>query len=68
MCVTGESVQVRARQLYSAYKTWAEQGGEQPVTGTKFGERIAEKYQRQQDARGRIYIGIELVGSAMEGL
>ena len=59
-CITGEQVQAKARQLYAAYKSWAEDAGERPQTERAFGERLAEKYQRKREATCNVYLGVGL--------
>jgi putative DNA primase/helicase len=63
MCVRGEYAQVKAHALYIAYKNWADDGGERPVTETAFGERIAEKYERKRESAGNVYLGIGLTAA-----
>ncbi len=58
--ITGECVQVKARQLYASYKRWAEETGERPATETAFGLRIAEQFAKRHTRTGVIYQGIGL--------
>ena len=59
-CVTGDYAQVKARTLYAAYKRWAEEAGEHPVTETAFGLRITEKYTKKRTETGMVYEKIGL--------
>lgn len=56
-----ESVQVKARQLYQAYSQWASKGGENPMSETLFGRRVAERGFKKRPGRScNFYLGIEL--------
>lgn len=61
-CVKGEGEEIRARELYSAYKTWA--GGavdkNKMLTETAFGRQMGKKYAKRVDRRGIHYLGIAL--------
>ena len=61
-CVKGEGEEVRAGQLYSAYKTWA--GGavdkNKILSGTAFGRQMGKRYEKRVDRRGIHYLGITL--------
>ncbi|HXJ38426.1 MAG TPA: phage/plasmid primase, P4 family [Bryobacteraceae bacterium] len=59
-CVTGEGFRVFAAALYSDYKQWAESGGEKLITGTAFGRKMADRYQKKEESRGNVYQGIGL--------
>jgi putative DNA primase/helicase len=59
-CISGECMQAKARQLYHAYKSWAEDAGEDPVTETAFGIRIAEDFRKLRTNVGAAYQGIGL--------
>jgi putative DNA primase/helicase len=59
-CIIGDYAQVKARDLYTKYKRWAEDAGEEPATERVFGERIAEKHTRKREASGNVYFGIGL--------
>lgn len=61
-CVKCEGEEIRARELYSAYKTWA--GGavdkNKMLTETAFGRQMGKKYAKRADRRGIHYLGIAL--------
>jgi putative DNA primase/helicase len=59
-CVTGDYAQAKARQLYAAYRTWAEESGEHPLPEKVFGERMAERHSKKKEAFGNVYLGIGL--------
>jgi putative DNA primase/helicase len=61
-CVKGEGEEIRARGLYSAYKTWA--GGavdkNKMLTETAFGRQMGKRFEKRVDRRGIHYLGIAL--------
>ena len=61
-CVKGEGEEVRARQLYLTYKTWAEGavGRNKVLTETAFGRQMGKKYEKKEKAKGIYYLGIDL--------
>jgi len=60
-CITGNDCRVRAGGLYSAYKTWAEQAGEHPLSQTRFGKNITERDFERDTSNGVWYLGLELL-------
>lgn len=60
ICIVGEYAQVKARQLYSAYRRWAEESGERAITETAFGLRIVEEFPKDHTNVGAVYRGIGL--------
>ena len=60
-CVIEPRATVKAGELYSAYKAWAEQAGETPISQTVFGHRLNEKgYRMERSAAGKRRVGIRL--------
>ena len=59
-CIEGPGLQVRAGELYSAYRAWSEANGEKAMTGTKFGRYFAELFDSAKDVNGKFYLGIGL--------
>ena len=52
---------VRAGELYTAYKTWCDGNGEQPMSGQAFGRRVTERgFDKAKDRGGWWYIGLGL--------
>jgi len=62
-CIKGEGEEIRARQLYSAYKTWAEGAVDKNkiLSETKFGTQMGKRFEKYPDRRGVHYLGITLV-------
>lgn len=53
----------RSSTLYKEYVRWAEDSGERPVSGVKFGLAMAEReFDKERDERGQWYRGLTLVG------
>jgi putative DNA primase/helicase len=54
-----------AKALYDFYVSWCEDAGEEPLSQTAFGRRLAEKgYEKIRTSNGRnAYRGIDVVGS-----
>jgi len=60
-CVLGAGCKVRGGQLYGAYKQWADEIGEAPMTMAKFGRRIKKRPEISDDrSNGTWYLGIGL--------
>ncbi len=59
-CVVGDSVQVKARRLYKAYREWVEEMGEKTLSETAFGRRITQRFQKDHKETGTVYMGVGL--------
>jgi putative DNA primase/helicase len=61
-CETLETARIKARDLYTAYKNWADAAGEEDIlTETAFGRRLKEcGLMKKHTSRGTIYEGIHL--------
>jgi putative DNA primase/helicase len=63
-CITLPTATVKARPLYSAYKKWADDAGEHPMTEKAFGNRLAERgIDKSRGSSGNIYHGIGLAAA-----
>jgi putative DNA primase/helicase len=64
-CVTGDSsYSVPAAAFYRAYGTWCDHrglGASDRLTGTAFGRRMAERFERRHGVTGKAYIGVGLL-------
>jgi putative DNA primase/helicase len=65
-CQVGKNLEVPAKELYAAYRRWADETGEKLVwTSTRFGRRLSEcgfKTDRPNDHRGgKVWIGLALL-------
>jgi len=58
--VKGETMRVRAGELYAAYKTWCESNGHTPKSSTWFGEHVTTQYDKAKNRGGAFYIGLGL--------
>ena len=60
-CTTLPNAQAKARDLYLAYKRWADESGERAEAEKKFAERMQEReFEKERTSRGVIYTGIGL--------
>jgi putative DNA primase/helicase len=61
-CKTGNGFSARAGAFYSAYRQWAERSGEKiTASDREFSNRLISRgYQKDEDNKGRYYIGIGL--------
>jgi len=53
--------EVRAKDFYITYKHWCQTYGHMPLSGTKFGKQMAERYTKIGDGKGNVYKGIVLI-------
>ena len=61
-CITIGNAQVRASDLYLAYKQWAEESGERAESEKRFSDRMADRgFVKDEDRTSRIYRGIGLL-------
>jgi|ERR1017187_1303523 putative DNA primase/helicase len=66
-CVVGDFAQAKGRAIYSAYRKWAEEVGEQPVTETSFGNTLKERgFTKKHTKHGVVYQGIGLASPCDE--
>ncbi|MGI8744999.1 MAG: DNA primase family protein [Bryobacteraceae bacterium] len=64
-CVVGDYSSCRAKNLYSAYKIWAEKSGENAISMTTFGNVVTNRgYRKTHDMKGNKYDGIGLSETA----
>lgn len=63
-CIVTPEGSVASSELYGKYKEWAQEGGERPMTQTRFGRRIVERFDKRRTSAGRQeYVGIMLRGA-----
>lgn len=68
MCVTGSNFTVKGRDLYTAYRGWADGVGEDALSETSFGNRLRERgLNKKHTNSGNLYQGIRL-GKLGDGL
>ena len=60
MCVAGADYLVKVRDLYDAYKEWAENSREYQMSMTKFGKEMSKKLPKNRTKDGWQYLGIKL--------
>jgi putative DNA primase/helicase len=66
-CIVDPGASEPSISLYKAYREWAEQNGERPVTQRKFGQRLAEHgFILDRAGRCRFWTGIRLRAQSEE--
>jgi putative DNA primase/helicase len=60
-CFVGEVGKVKAKDLYTAYATWASEGGSKPMSNNAFGRRVNKRFKRKRTSKGQVYSGIGLL-------
>ena len=60
-CILNDKATVKAKDLYTAYKTWCDASGETAKSSTWFGEHMATQFDKMRTKAGFEYIGIGLV-------
>ena len=59
-CVTKSECKVRAGDLYTAYKTWAEDMGHRALSGIRFGKEMRKRFDYSDASNYNYYLGIGL--------
>jgi putative DNA primase/helicase len=63
-CILSPTATARAGQLYKNYRAWAEENGERPMTGHKFGRTLTERgFDKYKDRAGWAYVGLGVADS-----
>ena len=68
-CIEHPKATIKASELYSAYKDWAESQGmrdREVLTSTAFGRRMRERYQKDKKGGTVYYYGIGLSGQLQD--
>jgi putative DNA primase/helicase len=60
-CLLIPSAEIKASDLYNAYKKWMLDKNLRPMSLTKFGEHIKYKFNREKTREGVIYQGLKLL-------
>jgi phage/plasmid-associated DNA primase len=63
-CVIGPDQRVGAGELYKAYHSWAQDSGLKDwerLNSTKFGRVMGERFEKKQQSKGNVYLGIGLL-------
>jgi len=68
-CIQGPVVDsAKARRLYTAYKVWAESGGEHAMAERDFGPKLVDRgFKKEHTKTGTVYHGLELKESSDGG-
>lgn len=57
-CIIGPTYKVKAGALYKAYQAWCNENGHRPLSGTKFGRNLKDRFDSYQDRAGTHYMGL----------
>ncbi len=60
-CFLGGDKKVVASDFYKAYQSWCEENGHKPISGTKFGEKMSERFQNEKTRTVKYYFGVGLL-------
>ena len=58
--VIEKNAEAPAGKTYTAYQKWCTEMGHKPMSGTKFGTNLKERFDSYEDRRGVFYIGLGL--------
>ena len=59
-CERGEDYEVKAKDVFDIYKTWADETGEYKMGQRKFGMKMKEKYEAKRKSDGIYYQGLKM--------
>ena len=62
-CLTGPEFMAGASELYDHYRKWMLDNGLKPMSGTKFGRKMGERYHKDKDRGGWNYQGIGILNN-----
>ena len=62
-CLIGTPYEVKAGPFYTAYQKWCEENGHKPMSGTRFGKDMKQRFDSYPDYKGVHYIGVGLLES-----
>lgn len=57
-CLVSAAASIRAGELYKAYQSWCEEMGHRPISGTRFGKDMKERFQWAENYKGIFYSGV----------
>lgn len=60
-CERGINKQIKAKDLFVAYKNWAEENGQYAMNSTKFGKEMGNKFNKKKSSGVIVYEGIDLL-------
>lgn len=60
-CLVGPGYTARSKPLFDHYKTWMTDNGLKPLSGTKFGLKIGERFGKDHDRKGNFFQGIGII-------
>jgi putative DNA primase/helicase len=65
-CIVHREASCKADRLYSEYKQWMNDNGIKPMTGTMFGRKVSERFEKVRRNDGMRYSGIGIMTTTEE--
>ncbi len=65
-CIVHREASCKADRLYSEYKQWMNDNGIKPLTGTMFGRKVSERFEKVRRNDGMLYSGIGIMTTTEE--
>jgi|LGOV01.1.fsa_nt_gb putative DNA primase/helicase len=65
-CIIAPNTEVKAGQLYEAYKKWCNDMGHRAMSGTRFGKEIKGRFNSYKTRQGVFYMGLGLTAQEHE--
>jgi len=59
-CIVRDNTEVRAGELYQAYKAWCDENGQKAFSGIRFGKEMRTRFDYEDSRRHIYYLGIGL--------
>jgi putative DNA primase/helicase len=60
-CVQGPQCMAPAQSLYNHYRDWMQKNGLKPMSGSKFGRKMAERFTKERTTGGLHYMNIGIL-------
>ncbi len=62
-CLESDKAEVKAGELYEAYKKWCDTNNVSPLSGRSFGDRMTKRFDKKRVVNTNVYFGIGLLES-----
>lgn len=63
-CLVGPEHAEKAKPLYDHYKTWMIENSLKPLSNTRFGRKMSERFHKEKDRNGAYYQGIKIINDS----
>jgi len=60
-CRRNENSTANAKELFEAYKKWADESGEYKMNKNQFGKKMKEKFEAKRTKHGIVYKDLEII-------